>query len=155
MLESIIAFVVKYELLGLFIASLTGSTIFVPFTTEILLPILIKSGFDIYRIVFIAALGATFGTWINYGLGFIGSKFIEKRIDHNRIQHAKQFMNRYGWAGLFIILAIPFPVPVDPITIVPGISRMNFIEFSVVVFLGKITKFAIVVGIIDGLFALV
>lgn len=154
MFEFIIGFVVRYELLGLFLASLIGSTIFVPFTTEILFPIVIKSGFDIYHIVFVATLGATFGTWINYGLGFLGSRVIEKRVDHKRIEDAKRFMNRYGWAGLLFILAIPFPLPVDPITIVPGISRMNFIEFSIVVFIGKAIKFSIFVGIIDSLFTL-
>lgn len=155
MFESIIGFVVRYELLGLFFASLIGSTIFVPFMTELLFPIAIKSGFDIYHIVFIAALGATFGTWINYGVGFLGSKFIEKRVDHRRIEDAKRFMNRYGWVGLLFLIAIPFPIPVDPITIVPGISRMNFIEFSIVVFIGKLIKFAIFVGIIDSLFTLI
>ncbi len=154
MFESIIGFVVRYELLGLFIASLIGSTIFVPFTTELILPIAIKSGFSIYQIILVAALGAMVGTWINYGLGFLGSGFIERKIDHNRINDAKRFMNRYGWAGLLFILAVPLPIPVDPITIVPGISRMNFIEFSIVVFIGKVIKFAIFVGIIDSLFTL-
>ncbi len=155
MFESIIGFVVRYELFGLFITSLIGSTIFVPFTTEILFPVLIKSGLGIYHIIIVAALGAMVGTWINYGLGFLGSKFIEKRVDHTGIEHAKRFMNRYGWAGLLFILALPFPIPVDVITIVPGISRMNFIEFSIVVFLGKIIKFAVFVGIIDTFFAVI
>ncbi|HEX54964.1 MAG: hypothetical protein DRO94_00085 [Candidatus Altiarchaeales archaeon] len=136
-------FLIKgYGYLGIFIASFFGSTIFVPFAIEFLLPPLSLS-LDPITMVIIASLGSMSGTWVNYGLGFIGSEIIKKKIEYEKMEHAKHIMNKYGWFGLFIILILPFPLPVDPITIVPGIAKMNFLEFSIVVFVGKFVKYSI------------
>ncbi|HDI72970.1 MAG TPA: DedA family protein [Candidatus Altiarchaeales archaeon] len=143
-------------LLGLFISSLTGSTIFIPLSVEALFPILIRSDLDPYLIVIIASMGALMGTWINYLLGYFGSGIIERKLDSNRIDRAKRIMNKYGWPGLFIIifLPLPLPIPVDPITIFPGIARMNFIEFSIVVFFAKLARYSFFVGIFNSLLGL-
>lgn len=151
MLETIIS---QYGLFGFFLASFIGSTIFLPFAVELFFPIPIAYGLNPYLIVIVTTLGALLGTWINYALGVTGSRIIEKRMDQGKINHAKRIMDRYGWFGLFIIIALPLPIPlpVDPITIIPGITRMNFLEFSIVVFLGKLTKYSIFIGLLDTLF---
>jgi len=142
MQESLKLIMPKYGYLGVFIASFLGSTIFVPFAIEFFLPPLKLISMDPMLIVIAASFGSMAGTWVNYALGFIGSEIIERRVDHGRIEHAKHLMNRYGWFGLFIILIIPFPLPVDPVTIVPGITRMNFLEFSIVILTGKLIKYS-------------
>jgi len=142
-----------YGLIGLFSASLVGSTIFLFFSVESLFPFLLTSGIEPIPVIGIATIGSVIGTWINYGLGFIGSGFIKQRYDHHRMDHARKIMNKYGWIGLFVVIAmpLPIPIPVDPITVIPGIARMNFIEFTIVVIAGKLVKYAIWVAIFIGI----
>lgn len=148
--------IMEYGLIGLFSASFIGSTVFLPVFLEGIFPFLLKSGIDPVIVVGVAAVGSLFGTWVNYGLGFLGSSFIVEKFDHNRIGSARRIMNRYGWIGLFVVIAtpLPLPIPVDPITLIPGIARMNFLEFTIVVFAGKLVRYAVWVaffmGIING-----
>ena len=92
------------------------------------------------------------GTCVNYGLGFLGARLIQKRISPQRLKRAREITNKYGWPGLLFIIALPFPgLPVDPITIFPGMARMNFYEFIIVIFFGKLIKYSIFVGLFKGL----
>ncbi|OYT41167.1 MAG: hypothetical protein B6U86_02965 [Candidatus Altiarchaeales archaeon ex4484_43] len=148
----------RYGLIGLFLSSLVGSTIFLFFSVESLFPFLLTSGIEPISVIGVATIGSVIGTWINYGLGLVGSGFIRQKYDHHKINRARKIMNRYGWVGLFVVIAmpLPIPIPVDPITVIPGITRMNFIEFTIVVITGKLVKYvfwvAIFMGIINGFF---
>jgi len=137
----------QYGLFGLFLGSFLSSTIFLPLPAE---PLIATAAlyFDLYLVVFVATIGSTLGTCVNYGIGFLGEKAVEKRIGKEKILKAQNFMNRYGWPGLLFIIAIPIPgLPVDPITIIPGLAKMRFKEFLVVVFAGKLIKYALFVGL--------
>lgn len=143
----------SYGLTGLFISSLIGSTIFIPFSVEAMIGIVIGAGFDPYIIVLVAALGALIGTLFNYSLGYFASGYVKKYLGEQTILKAKNVMDKYGWPGLFAIIAIPLPlpVPVDPITIIPGLTRMNLMEFSAIVFTAKLFRYALFVGLCAGL----
>lgn len=149
--------VTAYGIFGLFLAAFLGSTIFIPFSVEALLPLLIKANVDLYRIVIVASIGALLGTWVNYLLGYYGSEYIKKKVGEEKISKAKEAMDKYGWPGLFIVIftPVPLPIPVDPITIIPGLARMNFFRFSVVVFIAKLARYSFFVGILNGLLSIV
>ncbi|MBN2251126.1 MAG: DedA family protein [Candidatus Altiarchaeota archaeon] len=142
-----------YGLIGLFASALVGSTIFVPLSVEALLPILIRARIDLYLIILVASIGALIGTWINYGIGRYAANLASSRLGNGRVEKAKGVMNKYGWPGLFAVIAtpIPLPIPVDPITLIPGITRMDFMKFSLVVFAAKLIRYALFVGILNGL----
>ncbi|MBN2014860.1 MAG: DedA family protein [Candidatus Altiarchaeota archaeon] len=148
--DTITGLINAYGLVGLFSVALIGSTVFLPFLVEGLFPFLLASGIDPFTIVGIATFGALLGTCINYFLGFVGSSIIEQKVDHGRIEQAKQLMNKYGGFGLFIVIAMPLPtIPVDPITVIPGITRMRFIEFALTVAAAKLVKYAFYAGIFE------
>ncbi|MCX6695010.1 MAG: hypothetical protein NTU61_01775, partial [Candidatus Altiarchaeota archaeon] len=107
------AIVLSYGLPGLLLASLIGSTIFVPFTTEILFPVLIKASISPVEIVLYAAFGSLLGTIVNYALGFYGTKLVQKHIQGANADKAQSIMDKYGWLGLFVIMVVPLPLPVD------------------------------------------
>ena len=144
-----------WGIFGLLPVSIIGSTIFVPFAVEFFFPALLASGVDPYFIVITAAIGSTLGTFVNYWLGHAGSRYVKRRMDGKRVEKATNLMNRYGWFGLLFIITIPLPIPVDGVTIIPGIARMNFLWFSAVVFFGKLLKYAFFVGLLNGLLLLI
>ena len=155
MLESVPVILGQYGFFGLFITSFLGSTIFFPFAVELVIPPLLFYLKNLYLVVFTITLGSSLGTCINYGLGFLGASIIERRMGKEKINHARRVINKYGWPGLLFLIALPFPgLPVDPITVFPGMARMNFHEFIVVVFLGKLIKYSIFVGLFNSLFNL-
>lgn len=150
--DTIIDFVESYGLVGLFFVAFIGSTVFLFFPVEAVFFLFLESGIGPFTIVAVATFGSLLGTCVNYLLGFIGSGIIEQRVDHSRIAHAKKLMNRYGWFGLFVVIALPLPtIPVDPITLIPGIARMNFIEFTITVTAAKVVKYAFYTGIFLGI----
>ena len=76
-------------------------------------------------------------------------KLTGKYLKPENLEKAKKLMNKYGWAGLFIALILPLPLPVDPITVLCGMAKMNFKEFTIVVLSGKAVKAALVLGLIS------
>lgn len=148
MFEILTHLVAQYGLFGLFFSSIIGSTIFVPFVTELLFVPLLELGLNPYMIVVVAALGSMFGSTINYFIGFLGSKYLEK-IKKEDVKNAKRISNKYGAVGLFIALVLPLPLPVDALTILAGIGRMNIYLFLAIVFLAKLIKYSAVVGLLS------
>ena len=140
--------VYQYSLIGLFISSFLISTIFFPFSVELTFPILIRAGVHKIPILFVATFGSVAGTMVNYYIGYKGVALLRNYIRKDEVDKATKLMNRYGWFGVLAIVATPF-LSADPLTILCGATKMNFKEFSVVVFFGKLIKYAIVLGVIE------
>jgi len=148
-------FVRHYGLPGLFFSSFIGSTIFVPFSVEAAEAFLIAAKENPYLVILVASVGALMGTWVNYWIGYFGSGLVEKRVGAGNIKKAKDFMDKYGWPGLFLVIFIPTPIPVDPVTVFPGLARMGFAKFTVVVFVAKVLRYSVVVALLTGLLSFI
>jgi membrane protein YqaA with SNARE-associated domain len=148
-----VSLIVHYGLVGLFISSILGSTIFIPFSVEAVLPVLVGLKLDPVQIVLVSAIGATIGTCVNYAIGFYATELVEKRLGEKNLKKAKDLMDKYGWPGLFLILVapVPLPIPVDPLTVIPGLAKMNFPEFVLIVLLAKLLKYSFFVAVLTGL----
>lgn len=156
MLEILMELVVDYGLVGLFLSSFLSSTIFFPFAVELFIPFFTFYLKSSYLVVVAVTIGSSLGTCVNYGLGFLGAEIVMGKVSKEKMERARELTNKYGWPGLLFIIALPLPgIPVDPITIFPGIARMNFHEFMAVIFLGKFIKYSIFVGLFNSLFNLV
>ncbi len=149
MLESLIAFVREFGLVGLFITSAAGSTIFVPFSAELTFPVLLKVGVSRLWILVASVLGSYLGTIVNYVLGERSMHYALKCIKKTDLEKAHKLMDKYGWFGVLTLLAAPLPLPVDPVTILCGATKMNFKEFTAVVIVGKLIKYAIILEILS------
>ncbi len=154
MFESFITFLLnfvqEYGLHGLFISSAIGSTIFVPFSVEAVLAVLVAVDKDPVLLVLFATAGSFLGNSLNYVIGFFSFEWLKKWLLKNKkqqdnIKKADQFSNRHGWKGLFVALMLPISLPVDPLTILAGAGKMNIRIFLLVVIFGKLIKYSIVV----------
>jgi len=149
MFEFLTHLVVEYGLMGLFATSLVGSTIFIPFATELVFPPLLAAGISPYKILFASVLGSTLGVWVNYLFGYYSIHLIHKYLKKEEIHKAKKIMDKYGWFGLLLVFILPIPLPTDPITVLCGMGEMNPVEFTIVVLIGKIVKYGIAVGLLS------
>lgn len=66
------------------------------------------------------------------------------RIDETALARAQLFYRRYGsWSLLFSWL----PVIGDPLCLAGGALRINFILFSLLVFAGKLARYAVIAAV--------
>ena len=148
-LSWLINFFLEYGYAGMFLISFLGSTIFVPLAIEIVIAGFISLGLNPFYIVLISAIGSTLGSVINYFLGSLGIKYYKEKVKKiKNDDKLSEIANKYGVLGLFAILAIPLPLPVDIITIAAGISKMDLKYFLIAVFLAKILRYSFYAGII-------
>lgn len=136
---------IGYGLPALFVVSFLAST-FIPLGSEWLLAALIIEGSHLQTAVVVATFGNYFGACFMYGLGFWGLRYaVEKvlRIDPEKQAKAVRLFNRYGWWSLLFTW---LPIVGDPLCLVSGAARFHFLPFSLLVFIGKLLRYAAVAG---------
>ena len=133
----------EYSYLGLFLASFLAATL-LPFSSEVVLGVLLSQGFNPYAMLFVATFGNVLGAVVNYGLGAFGSRLILHkwwRMPEAEIQKAEK---RFKAIGVFSLLFAWVPVIGDPLTVAAGVLKVNFLVFFFLVGLGKFVRDVVV-----------
>ena len=130
--------------LSLFIISFLAATI-LPFSSELTLGGLVAtSSYDNLLLLIVASLGNVLGSVFNWILGFYSRNFSTKRwfpFKAEQIEKSSKWFNKFGrWSLLFAWVRIIG----DPLTLAAGLLRIRFIEFLVLVAIGKVTRYIIV-----------
>ncbi|WNL16825.1 YqaA family protein [Arcobacter cryaerophilus gv. pseudocryaerophilus] len=130
----------------LFISAFASSTL-LPLGSEALLVYNINQGFNIYYLLFIATLGNSLGSVLNYYLGLKGEEYLvnKKLINEKYINLSKKYFDKYG---VICILFAWLPIIGDPITFVAGILKYNFKIFLVLVVISKLSRYLFIALII-------
>jgi len=133
----------EYGYWGLFLASFLAATI-LPFSSEVVLGVLLSHDFSPYGMVFTATTGNVLGSVLNYGLGVLGSQvFLNKLIgiSEKEIEKAE---TRFKKFGIFSLLFAWVPIIGDPLTVVAGMLKLNFGLFVLLVGIGKFLRYVFV-----------
>jgi len=130
--------------LSLFIISFLAATI-LPFSSELTLAGLVAtSSYDNSLLLIIASLGNVLGSVVNWILGFYSRNLSTKRwfpFKDEQIEKSSKWFNKFGrWSLLFAWV----PIIGDPLTLAAGLLRIRFIEFLVLVTIGKVSRYIIV-----------
>ena len=130
--------------LSLFIISFLAATI-LPFSSELTLAGLIAtSSYDNLLLLIVASLGNILGSVVNWILGFYSRNLSKKGwfpFKDQQIEKSTSWFNRFGkWSLLFAWV----PIIGDPLTLAAGLLRIRFIEFLVLVTIGKVSRYIIV-----------
>ena len=130
----------------LFISAFASATL-LPLGSEALLVYNINQGFNIYYLLFIATLGNSLGSVLNYYLGLKGEEYLvnKKLINEKYINLSKKYFDKYG---VICILFAWLPIIGDPITFVAGILKYNFKIFLVLVVISKLSRYLFIALII-------
>lgn len=139
-------FLIDHGLPALFLLSFLASTV-IPLGSEWLVVTLILKSFQPEYVVAVATMGNYLGACTTYFIGLWGAVFLIKkvmRIDEASLAKAQMLYRRYGsWSLLFTWL----PVIGDPLCLVGGALRINFILFSLLVFAGKLARYAVIAAV--------
>jgi membrane protein YqaA with SNARE-associated domain len=98
-----------------------------------------------------ASAGNILGACVNWLLGRFCLRWRERRwfpVSASALDRASAWFQRYGTWSLLLAWV---PVVGDPLTLVAGILRVDFRLFVLLVAIGKTARYAVVLGVIDGL----
>ena len=130
--------------LSLFAVSFLAATI-LPFSSELTLAGLIAtSDYDNLLLLILASFGNVLGSVVNWALGSYSRNLTTKKwfpFKETQIERSSKWFRKFGkWSLLFAWV----PVVGDPLTLVAGILRVKFIDFIILVAIGKVSRYLIV-----------
>ena len=130
--------------LSLFFISFLAATV-LPFSSELTLAGLIStSNYDNLLLLVVASFGNVLGSVVNWALGFYSRNLTTKKwfpFKETQIEKSSIWFRKFGkWSLLFAWV----PVLGDPLTLVAGILRVKFIDFIILVAIGKVSRYLIV-----------
>ena len=130
--------------LSLFAISFLAATI-LPFSSEFTLAGLIAtSNYDNLLLLIVASFGNVLGSVVNWTLGFYSRNLTTKKwfpFKDKQIENSSKWFSKFGkWSLLFAWV----PVIGDPLTLAAGLFRVKFIEFVILVTIGKFSRYFLI-----------
>ena len=130
--------------LSLFFISFLAATV-LPFSSELTLAGLIStSNYDNLLLLVVASFGNVLGSVFNWSLGFYSRHLSTKKwfpFKKTQIERSSKWFSKFGkWSLLFAWL----PIVGDPLTFVAGLLRVRFLDFIILVAIGKVSRYLIV-----------
>ena len=130
--------------LSLFAISFLAATI-LPFSSELTLAGLIAtSDYDNLLLLIVVSFGNVLGSVVNWALGSYSRNLTTKKwfpFKETQIERSSKWFRKFGkWSLLFAWV----PVVGDPLTLVAGILRVKFIDFIILLAIGKVSRYLIV-----------
>lgn len=133
--------------LSLFFTALVAATI-LPAFSEVVFGALVIEGYSPVWLWFWATLGNTLGAIINGLLGRQVERFENRRwfpFSEQQMLQARQRFYRYGqWSLLFGWV----PIIGDPLTLIGGVMRVPWLNFILLVAIGKGARYAVVLWLV-------
>ena len=144
-MESLNEFFINYGYIGMCLAAFLAGT-FVPFNSEVVMAALVATtSMDPWITVISGTIGNVAGTIFNYYIGRIWDvQTISKwmRIKEKRLVRTKNYVeNKGSWIAMFTFL----PIFGSAIAIALGILRANVWGVTFFSFVGKFTRYILVV----------
>lgn len=123
----------------LFISAFVSATL-IPFGSEALVIYDIKEGFDVATLLFVATVGNSLGSIVNYFLGLKGEEYLIKKnlLKEKSIIKTKKYFDKYG---AVCILFSWLPIIGDPITFIAGILKFDLKLFIFLVVIAKFLRY--------------
>ena len=130
--------------LSLFAISFLAATI-LPFSSELsLVGLIATSNYDNLLLLIVVSFGNVLGSIVNWVLGFYSRNLSTKKwfpFKETQIEISSKWFRKFGrWSLLFTWV----PIIGDPLTLVAGLLRVRFLDFIILVAIGKISRYLVV-----------
>ena len=130
--------------LSLFVISFLAATI-LPFSSELTLAgLIVTSNYDNLLLLIVASFGNVLGSVVNWALGFYSRNLSSKKwfpFKETQIEKSSKWFRKFG---KFSLLFAWVPVLGDPLTLIAGLLRVKFLDFIILVAIGKVTRYLVV-----------
>jgi len=130
--------------LSLFSISFLAATV-LPLSSELMLAGLIAtSNYDSLLLLIVASFGNVLGSVLNWTLGFYSRNLTKKKwfpFKDEKIERSSKWFNKFGRESLLFAWV---PIIGDPLTLAAGLLRVKFIEFLILVTIGKVSRYFLI-----------
>lgn len=139
------------ELASLFFGSVLASTL-APFGVEVLLYYLYESGqYSLLTLLVVATFGNTAGGCLTFAVGWLLKKGLSKTTWHRTIQErfklkAAALVRVQRWGPMALLFSW-MPIVGDPLCLAAGYLRLPALLCSLMIFLGKLARYAVLLYI--------
>jgi len=148
-MDTIADFFIDWGYWGLFLSALVAGSI-LPFSSELVLTVLVQMGLDPILCLVSASVGNTLGGLVCYWLGYLGNmEWIERwlKVKKESLDKVEHFVKRYGaWMGFSGVL----PWVGEAIIVLLGLMRSNVYLTTLTMFIGKAVRYGMIILAIEG-----
>ena len=131
--------------LGLLFLSAFGAATLLPLQSEaVLVGLLAQAQYPVWLLVAVASLGNILGSCVNWWLGLKVEQYKNRKwfpVSEQKMLQAQGIYQKYGFWSLLLSWV---PVIGDPITLIAGLLKENFVRFVVMVSIAKIGRYLLV-----------
>ena len=153
-MDAIVDFFIDWGYWGLFLSAFVAGSI-LPFSSEVVMTVLVHMGLDPMLCLISASVGNTLGGVFCYWLGYLGKmEWIERwlKVKKESLDKVESFVRRYGaWMGVFGVL----PWVGEAIIVMLGLMRSNVYLTTLTMFIGKAIRYALIILAIEGVNSLI
>ncbi len=149
-IASLTQFFTDWGYVGLFLSAFVAGSI-LPFSSEVVLVILVRMGLDPLLCLFAAASGNTLGGMTCYWIGHLGKRdWITRylRVEPAKIDRVSVFSKGRALFAFFTFL----PYVGEAVAIVLGLMRSNVWITAVAMFVGKLLRYVAIVAALQECF---
>jgi len=127
----------------LFAVSFHAATLH-PLGSEALLLYDISQNYSLLLLWTVATFGNTLGSIVNYWLGLKGEVYLERKghLSTEKMGKARGVFAKYGGWSLLLSWV---PIVGDPLTFIAGVLGYNFKWFTLIVFVAKGLRYAVII----------
>ena len=131
--------------LGLLFLSAFGAATLLPLQSEaVFVGLLAQTQYPVWLLIAVASLGNILGSCVNWWLGLKVEQYKNKKwfpVSEQKMLQAQGIYQKYGFWSLLLSWV---PVIGDPITLIAGLLKENFVRFVVMVSIAKIGRYLLV-----------
>ena len=131
--------------LGLLFLSAFGAATLLPLQSEVVLVgLLAQMQYPVWLLVAVASLGNILGSCVNWWLGLKVEQYKNKKwfpVSEQKMLQAQGIYQKYGFWSLLLSWV---PIIGDPITLIAGLLKENFVRFLLMVSIAKIGRYLFV-----------
>ena len=131
--------------LGLLFLSAFGAATLLPLQSEaVLVGLLAQAQYPVWLLVAVASLGNILGSCANWWLGLKVEQYKNRKwfpVSEQKMLQAQCIYQKYGFWSLLLSWV---PIIGDPITLIAGLLKENFVRFVVMVSIAKIGRYLFV-----------
>lgn len=126
----------------LLFASAFGAATLLPLQSEaVLLSLFVEGSQPVFWLIVVVSLGNILGSCVNWYLGLKIEQYKNKKwfpISETKMLQAQKIYKKYGFWSLLLSWV---PIIGDPITLIAGLLKENFVRFLLVVSIAKIGRY--------------
>ncbi len=151
-LEPLIELAVNWGYIGLFISAFIAGSL-LPFSSEVVMMLLVEAGLSPLICIVIATCGNTLGGMTCFWIGRAGNPQWMRRIgvSQNRLEQAQRFLKGRGSAMAFFAF---LPYIGEAIALSLGLMKSNQTVVGVSMFCGKLLRYILLYLTLDGILSL-